>query len=209
MTMKSTLTVSEVLTIKSNVGSNDLQDLINTFQNLVDKSTKNLRIRSLKIVGDSINNDIDHQNWRCSLDDLECITKYLLKKGVRGDEQRGEKIFNAFRCVIIPSFDKAKTIDQRDNVANADQIVGFTEFRVLIAYLCIYATIYDASKMIDKHDDTSNENETIGSSEWLEGYNKVIGYGLVIFEHMQNEVEAKLVFKRIIGNNHGLVSFKK
>ena len=84
MTLKSTLTVSKVLTIKSNVGSNDLQDLINTFQNLIDKSTTDLRIRSLKIVGDSINNDIDHQNWRCSLDGLECITKYLLKKGVRG-----------------------------------------------------------------------------------------------------------------------------
>ena len=114
----------------------------------------------------------------------------LLSRGTArlAKEQRGKKIFNAFRCVIIPSFDKAKNIDQRDNVANADQIVSFTEFRVFFAYLCIYATIYDALKMIDKHEDTPNEKETIGSSEWLEDYNKVIGHGLGIFEHMQKDL---------------------
>jgi Ca2+-binding EF-hand superfamily protein len=192
------LTVSSVFTL-GETSSRDLKDFVAVFQPYAEKTTdgQKLRTEGFKL------SDPSNKGY-CSLDETENFIRQTLELNFESSS-RSEKLFTMFRPSYSLAFAKAKELDRSNNNDNS---LNFAEFRVFNADLCIYASMYDAfckfqSEDLEQPDDV---HERITLSEFVNQYEKVLGYGFVGLDNIRTEDAARAIFDIIDTSATGVVT---
>jgi len=184
-----------------NAATSELHDFVKTFRLYADRKTTGSELIGFKVV------DLDG-GYYCSYSELECFIQHTLSTEFNTDD--GHNLFMIFRPIYIHAFNAVKNVDF-DGEGIADIYMSFSMFRVFNVYLCIYATMYDAMCRINENNSSNRIdcNEIIEISHWLQYYKRVIDYGFISFDRINDEVEAGSVFKKMDTCGRGSVMLKE